>query len=721
MKRFFGRRILQGVACGLVVMSLAGVTHGQGSGDGANPWVERASAAVAVTPGTEDIAGVLMPALAGMSEPPVDLDSVDAAMLISPKNPGWSSAVSWAKGGAQGAALTALEKVTDPKKKFLLALPYGSKGVDPSWVKAGLTVELPRDGLLAGAKFRYLGGLERLVMLVNVEATRLAEEGKADQAMTLLVRWVRLAKTVTERETAAERRWAMTQMSLAFERMRDMAYVYREKMTSEICRNTSDDIDARLTQIMRIRLPVVEKLACEQLIERTIREKGDVDAGKFAATMSRLKVGDRPLTLFSEAAWWRELAGGHAGWFDTRDQLKKVFGGWENRWAVENLHDKLLEIPSDYAKMDKGRFALIDFCTKEIEGMQDQRLRLLVDAEGTRISLGIVGYERTHKVWPPNVTAVQPKFVRVVADDPYFYDERYKRLYPFHFKVPIRDDPKREREDPKPHEMTVGLAGGGESAGEGGGEESPAPEPADPALKDKLTPVFALLSASSLIGAKNHPLMDRDLESADALARFLAQESRLFWDQFKAQNPADELAKKTQDNIRASGATADQLAELTLGMLNKFTMNDADQAELGLDFNALREAVVSLARELDSIPESRSAYEAARSGTLTGAMVVAGIEARVAATGRSEHLVKVAQQLLKMFHGPQSAGVKAVFEVGRVTGGGSSMTVTVTERDFLLWSVGPDRKNDDCERVGVDGSDVLIWPPVLSLRRAHSG
>ncbi len=679
-------------------------------------FVEKANAAVAATPGTEDLSPVLFPAVAAMIDPPSSIGSVDAAMLLSPADKsGWAMAETWAKAEQQQAALKALATVTDPKKKFLLALPYSSgKDADATLRKAGLYVELPPSGLLQGARYRYRFALERLIELVNIEATRRAEEGKADEALNLCVQWLRLARIITEREGARERRWGITQMMLASERLRDLAFTYRENLSPEALRNTADDIDDRLVQLRRIRLPLLERLAAEQLMARVIEERGEVNKDKFAVTMARLSADDRSLNLFGQAAWYRQLASGHAGWFDTRDQINKVFGGWENRWNVENLHDPLLQIPSDYAKMDKGRFALIELTANEIEGFERLRLDVMTQLAGTRVALGVVGYERKEKKWPPNVSAVAPAYVRLLDNDPYGYDKRFKNLNAFLYRVPIRGDVKRERETPRPHEMTVGV---GESP-IGGAAPSASPPAAAAGLADFARARSALGPAGSALGRIR--LDPANPPDAAKLKELLT----LSLDQPPPVTP-EGLAALTESlqRMAAAGMTPDSVGA-TLPDFSALPPEVKEQ--MGFDPSKLTDALRNLLAASAKGPKYKAMFDAAQKNALTTDIVNEANKEAAQAMKDPAVLDPLCEALAEAFKSKAGPMILSQFNAGMGALGAagpsasSTFTATVTEKDFLLWSVGPDGVDNQAKSVGTGGSDILIWPPILSLRRENA-
>lgn len=739
--RLFGG-VLVGLAGAVVSVGVPASALGQGGSASSTAattapavagasWLNKASDTTKATPGTESADALLFGPLSAVETAPAGAGSIDAASLLGPKSPDWARAKAWAEGAAQVKALEALTAATDTKKKYLITLPYGSAGVDAAWVKAGIVVELPKDSMLAGARYRYLGALERLFALASVDATRLAESGKGDKALARCVEWVRLAKMVAERESVTERVWAMRQMILATERMRDIAYAFRDAMSPEVCRNASDELDERLVQVRRLSIPSVERFAAEQLIEATIAEKGAVNPGKFAATMARLKAGERSLSNFGAAAWYRELAAGHAGWFDTKDQLAKVYGGWTNRWAIQNLHDDLLQIPSDYAKMDKAKFALIDAATRDIEQMQALRLELMTSLAGTRVSLGVVGYERKEKRWPPNVSAIAPNYVRVLDPDPYGYDKRFKNLNAFHFKVPIRDDPKREREEPRPHEMMVGVGTASVSA------PSQTPEmleamskaaadrvAADPEAAELAMRLVAISAAVGMAGANGHELTESALSSPAAFLEWAKEEYRLISKQRDTKEAWASIAQSMNADLKGKGLDGSAFGNARAAKISELTMLPDAEGKLGIDFAAMRDATAELIRLRCSHPKMDAAFRAADTGTLTPELLrEAELESQAQLVG-AQQFSAIAEQLHKAYTGPMGARLQSLHGVkptGDQSASAAGFRVTLTQKDFLLWSVGPDATDDQAKSVGSGGSDVLIWPPILSLRREHAG
>ena len=413
---------------------------------------------------------LLLPALAAMQPPPAEagISTPLQAALLSPKlSPAaWSAAEKWASGEKQQAALDALRKVGEPGAKFAFLQGYGRDAADPLVRPAGLFTDLGDPPLLGSARFRVLPALDRLAIATHVEATRLAEGGKAREALTLLVRWTLFARQMADREFFAEKRWGVSAMQAGMERVLDIARTYPTALTDQDLADINTELNAKNLMFERILLPQGDRLAAEQVVARAFADRGAAKAEIFGPTMARITSVGRPLTQFGEAARWQEAVAGHAGTFDTGDQVKFVFDDWAKRWQLPPF-DTVLDSPTDFARMDKKRFAMVAAMAGQVESMFAMRTRLRATLVGTEQALAVQAYRLRYEKYPPNVQATRPAYVKAIEPDPY---SRSKQ--DFHFFVPIRDQPKRERELPRPHVIGVSAPGiAGDNAGETAAKE----------------------------------------------------------------------------------------------------------------------------------------------------------------------------------------------------------------------------------------------------------
>ncbi len=404
---------------------------------------------------------VLVPVLAKMAPPPESVSTALRAALVTPSSAAWSAAGEWAAAAPQQAVLDAISTVGEPlgvSRRFAFLLPYGEKNASQEARDAGLVIRVGEPPVLASAQFAYLRALSDAAALVNVEATRLANDQKAPEAATLLVHWTLFCRQIADREFFDEKLWGIRNAVAGLERLRDLVNEYPEQFTgsglADVIANLSEDyIGAE-----RLQIPRGDLLAGKQVVARAFVERqGPSDA--FGATMARASAGDRPLRLFGEASRWQDLASRHGTTFETGDAIDAVFGDWEYRWRLPEF-DRGRKQTTDFDRLSKEKFAAVHLITEGIQEMFDLRQRLRAEVEATRLSLGVMGYKLDNGVFPRSLAGIRPRYVKTIGVDP--FNERREE---FHYFVPIRDQPRGERELPKPHDIALGLPPGARFVG----------------------------------------------------------------------------------------------------------------------------------------------------------------------------------------------------------------------------------------------------------------
>lgn len=405
---------------------------------------------------------VLLPAMARTAEAPGVVNTVDEARLLPVGATGWSEAAAWASAAPQQAALAALRQVTagtDPRTSFEFGQPYGIEGVAPELIRAGLYTELGSPPLLAAAQHKYMTMLDRLECLVNVEATRLAAEGKPADAMDLLVSWLFFGRQMADREFHAEAAWGLRTIDITYERLRDVAYVdFRngKKLTPDQLKAVIERIGARQTylDLARMQLPRADHVAAEQLIALTMTERAGPDERRFPTTMARVATADHPLRLFSESAQWRTAAAGHANWFDTNERLRGIWNDWNSRWGLD-WFDRRMAAVQPYKTTTGARFAVITQAMPDMWDLFDLRQIARVEWAGTRTALALLGSTYANNTLPATITVARPRFVAQLDDDPLNANRGPTAPPPMQFFVPMRDLQRGQREEPRPHELEV--------------------------------------------------------------------------------------------------------------------------------------------------------------------------------------------------------------------------------------------------------------------------
>ncbi|MBL0927891.1 MAG: hypothetical protein IBJ11_09610 [Phycisphaerales bacterium] len=720
----------------LAVVSAGGQARAQAE---KTDWVARASASSAATSGVEPAEKLLFPALLAMDSPPVPLDTPDQirkAWVLTPKSTEWAKVAAWLTAEPQKKLLEALKTVTDPEKRHVVGIPYGTSGVDEAWVKAGLYVDIGPEKLLGAARYLYLPWMYRVTGVAGLEAMRLMADGKGQEALDVLMQALRFGRLLAERSSAVEMRQAMNQMVLALQRMCDLTYLDREKFKLADLQKLTDDLDERRVRVRRLRFPDFHFNAAFQVIERTTAERGAVDPNRFASTMALITSVGKPLTRFQEAGHWRALAPAQAGWFEIREKVEKVNGDFQSRWDRAEFYDPELLQPTELARTNQATYALLGPLFNDLQGMELARKSLVTFLGGTRSAMGVVAFRVDTGSWPPQrISSVQPKYVRRIDTDP-FNVNREKRLYEiYQYFVPIRDQRTSDREEPKPHKMTV-TVGGSELDGVA------APTQAAEMMSGGLPGLEGLAGGADGIPGFRTPSFDSlPPMPAGALkfenGRIAADPAALRgWLTEMAKgdpiNPED-IEKQTADVKRLieSGAADDPGKDLQTS-INAMSGEPMWKDMLGDDREKFIEFYKSTYTDYVKHPSMRAMIEKVRRNEpLTEAdiranrlgMVEVATEPKVV-----DSVTQIANGVLDRL----SADRKPIAEllIGRLVtalsaarpkrpAGFTTFQTELGPDQFVVYSIGTNARPDMARNVGSGGTDILIYPAPISLYRKH--
>ncbi|GAB5496311.1 MAG: hypothetical protein Phyf2KO_13910 [Phycisphaerales bacterium] len=390
---------------------------------------------------------VLMPALGNLEEPPgVLLGRADRVLLLTPSSPVWQAATAWSTGEAQQAALEALSQVTEeenPRRAMEFALPYGINGVSTAWVRKGIHAELGDPPTIAAAKLGYLERMQWLESLAHIEATRLADEGDIESAMELIFDLAILGRMMTDRSLASEVSWGLETMRTAALRMRDLAYVDskgQNSLTAEFLKEqvTRINLERGLFRLDRIRLPLGDQIAAEQMASRVFGPTGQPDQAVFPTAMAELAATERPLRLFAESGRWSTASEEHANRRDTEQAISGVFSDWSYRWTAAAF-DPQFRNASTYANLDEARLGVVKEIVPDLDNLLVLRRELAAELVGTRVALAVRAMRIQTGNLPSSLALVRPVYIDDLGVDPYNPQvSAGNRPEPVYF-VPVRD------------------------------------------------------------------------------------------------------------------------------------------------------------------------------------------------------------------------------------------------------------------------------------------
>lgn len=396
-------------------------------------FLARANASVAGIPDSRRSDLTLLPLLAKSAAAPAAVSDIHKARLLPANAADFKAAADWANAPEQQAVIEALKKVTeetDWKKAFVFAQPYGVEGISPELIRARLYTELGDPPTLAAAQHLYMPALDRLEILANVEATRLASEGKVDDAAELMVRMTFFGRQIADRKFYAEASWGFDVMLRSLERLRDVVYLdFRSggkkadltKMRSIIDRlSASASKEAKgsgYPDIMRLPMPDNDRIAIEQIIDRVYEPKGGVKADVFARTMAKVGTAGRPLRLFSESARWRGSAQSQVNQEDASRLISGVYNDWSNRWSL-NWYDRLQAIEQKFTQLDRPR-TMVMGNLPDVSQLRTKRQLVKVELGGTRSALAAIAFAYRNNTFPPSLASPRPLFIHNQEIDPY--------------------------------------------------------------------------------------------------------------------------------------------------------------------------------------------------------------------------------------------------------------------------------------------------------------
>ncbi len=419
---------------------------------------------------------ILLPAIAKLEPAPVAVAAIEQAILLPADAPAFAPARKWAEARPQQDALEALARATalptgnGPTKAF--GQPYGVAALENrSLVASSLYTELDEPPTLAAAQHLYLAGLDRLMLLVHVEATRRAADGDPAGAIDALLNLMVLGRQIADRQLVAEALWGYQAMTSALSRIRDVAYVdFRggRALTQEQLRAIVDRLQDDRGRLIfaRLKFPQAERIAGEQIIARVFnpRPAGTPRPEEFGKTLARLASRDLPLRLFQESARFAAASESHADRLDTEEMLGKVVDDWANRWSLDWFHPRMSEA-FDYAKLNKTRFAVIDAAVRDAGQLFQARQIARLEVIGTRTALGALGHSYQFKLFATTITSVARDWIPRKEEDVYNpQGRRLGEVPPLQYFVPMRDTKDRfsDREEIQPHPLSI-VTGSGQN------------------------------------------------------------------------------------------------------------------------------------------------------------------------------------------------------------------------------------------------------------------
>ena len=215
-------------------------------------------------------------------------------------------------------------------------------------------------------------------------------------------------------------------------------------------------------------------------------------------------------------------------------------------------------------------------------------------------------------------------------------------------------------------------------------------------------------------------LRERAVSRTDkgALAAFMSDECKLVYNQLKDHELGMAFMKTFVDLGNQGSITPDSFKTSMLGYIEAQQMTDDLQKKWGISLAPVKAALSSAAKKLAESETFKNALQKKRADGMIDLDVLGSLFDQFATVFASSTVVSpIAEQFVKLYTGPQGEVVLALATAWQTVGG--SFNVSLTDKDFVLYSVGPDGSDGLARSVGTGGDDLLIWPPIITLRRQH--
>ncbi len=370
---------------------------------------------------------VLFDAYLDLDEPPMALDEFFNQNTIHPGMADWSTVVGWAESNPKMA-----QAILESREKIMIGLPYGLEQVPQSYRDAGLVAEVSAEKNILSIDFPYLNALDVISTYVVVESYRLCEAGKTKEALDLSIAHVYLLRQFCDRQFLDEKMNSIILLVDALRNLRDLFYVYMDKITTDEFVNISwNEMPYLNCDRNHLFMPEGDKVVSEALIKSVFTDDG-ANQELFASTFAAIQSADAPLTRFGAARRWMRIALVHDSLQSSLDRLQLVYDDWWRRWRVQE-YDPILDFPSEFDITNPIRYAAVIYSMQNIEELFNIRNLLVAEINGTAISAALCAYHKTFNAYPDATEKTYGQFLRRnISDiDPFEYSfgfVRYRRL-----------------------------------------------------------------------------------------------------------------------------------------------------------------------------------------------------------------------------------------------------------------------------------------------------
>ncbi len=358
---------------------------------------------------------VIFDAYLTLDPPPMEVGEEFNLNTIHAKMAKWDLVSSWAESNS-----VMVEAILQCKDRNLFGLPYTEGDGDAVYAQANLTAEIAVGGSLRRNEFSYLKAIDVISAFAIAEQVRLYEAGEVDKAMDLAVAHLFLLRQLCDRRFLEEKLHSIQLLVDALSNMRDMFYVYFDRITPEQYTELAwFDLPFLRPDRRWLLIPEGDRIISEALLDEVFNKREQADEDLFAATFGGIQSRDAPLERFGAAKRWRMIAPIHSSLQASKNRLKLIYDDWWRRWRVQQ-YDELLASETQFDMTNSVRYAAVIFSMQNIEAVFGVRNQLVAGVSGTIMAAGLSAYRKELGTYPDNEEKLYGQNVRKITDiDPY--------------------------------------------------------------------------------------------------------------------------------------------------------------------------------------------------------------------------------------------------------------------------------------------------------------
>ncbi len=365
-----------------------------------------------------------------LKKPPIEVGPEFNLNTIHPKMSQWDLVTGWAESNPKMAE--AIIKCKDPKFSKI-GLPYGREGLDPAYLRENILADIGVNGSLRNTQFPYLKAVDTIAAFATAEIYRLMEANQAQKALDLSVALAFVVRQFCDREFLAEKAHFVDMLSDVMENLRDVMYLYQDRITAEqFTKIAQEELPFLRPDRSRLFMPEADRVVAEALIHEVFDEQSEqVDAERFSSAFAEVQAKDAPLTIFGAAKRWQMIANIHAPLGDSITRLNRIYDDWWRRWRIDMYDEQLLAVPSQFERTNRVRYAGVVYSLSNLTSVFAVRNTLVADVNGTAMAAALCAYKKTYGTFPDDAEKLYGQSARKRSDsDPYD-----KELQPFKYRL----------------------------------------------------------------------------------------------------------------------------------------------------------------------------------------------------------------------------------------------------------------------------------------------